>query len=208
MEKLFQKRLFNGHRKFEIVKQHYIVVTNQSLHGRISTYRLDLLALDPSGRRLVRFAWPWLIAAGVMGGFAIVSSLLQSWPKDLAWQYGLHALTGIGVVGSASLLFLFIYRSSFERVYFTRHSDIPLVRLFSNRPDRKQFRQFTEQLETLITELSERYALPVKNQFVGEMKMLRRLAQEKVMTADAYTKAKNKLFQLSDEYSRLKNISG
>ena len=201
MEKLFQKRLFNGHRKFKIVKQRYLVVSNQSLHGRINNYRLDLLALNPNGRHLVCFAWRWLIAAGITGIVAVASSLLQNWPKDLAWQYGLHALTGIGAVGATTLLFLFIYRSSFERVYFTRHSDEPLVSLFSNRPDRKQFRKFTERLETIITELSEHHALSVKNQFAGEMKMLRRLAQEKVITADAYTKAKNKLFRLSDEHS-------
>ena len=207
MEKLFQKRLFNGHRKFEIVKQHYLVVTYKSLYGRINNYRLDLLALDPRGRHLVQLAWPWLIAAGIMGVLAVTSSLLHSWPKDLAWQYGLHTLTSIGAVGAATLIFIFIYRSSFERIYYTRHSDVPLVSLFSNRPDRKQFRQFTKNLETIITDLSERNALSVKDQFAGEMKMLRRLVQEKVITEEAYTEAKNKLFQLSDEHSLRKNKS-
>ena len=201
MKKLFQKRPLNGQREFEIVKQRYLLVTHRSLRGRISRYQLDLLALDPNGPQLVQFAWHWLIAGVVIGLISYVSGLLHSWPQDLSWQNSLYAMAWLGATCTIILVVLFIYRSSFEKNYTTRHSNIPLVRLFSNKPNREQFRQFTEQLETLITELSEHYTLPVSDQLAGEMKMLRRLAQEKIMTVEAYEKAKNELFRLSDKHT-------
>ncbi|MCW9024201.1 MAG: hypothetical protein OQK73_05920 [Gammaproteobacteria bacterium] len=202
MEKLFQKRLFNSEREFKLSKQRLLKIRIRSFRGRSSRYCIDLLALDPTGKRQIHFAWSWLIAAGIVGGLAFVLGVLQGWLEDTTLQQGLQALAALGAISTIALLFFFFTRSSFERVYTAYYSDIPLVRLLNNLPDKEQFKQFTEQLESLITQLHEHHNMSVETQLAGEMKMLRRLVKEKIVSTDVYEKAKNELFRVTNELSK------
>lgn len=201
MDKLFQKRLFNGHREFELVKQRYLKMTIQSLHGRVKHYRLDLLALNPVGQRRIRLAKHWLMASVAAGVLALLMALIQSLLQDRSWQQGMQAMALLLTVVTFVLLFFFFYRSKFEWVYMTRHSGIALVRFFNHRPDKSQFKQYIEQLELLIQQLQQTHKLPFEKQLAGEMKMLRRLAQEKILTTTQYEQAKGKLFLVANERS-------
>jgi hypothetical protein len=68
----------------------------------------------------------------------------------------------------------------------------------------KSYRSFIEQLNSYIQKTRTFWQLKLDQQIAGEMRMLRRLAGEGVITQRDYDQAKGRLFGVSNKKSRQK----
>ena len=71
---------------------------------------------------------------------------------------------------------------------------MPIVILCVGKPSKKSFSSFIEKIEKRIKKFREHMALDTEKQLTGEMKMLRRLSEDGVISTRAYEDAKAKLF--------------
>lgn len=154
---------------------------------------IDIIALDSVSRRVYGIAWGWLIATVIFSILAYVTFTFPELLAGLKQQYsiGLTALAVIGTVGCLIFLWLF---SSRKQVFYTRHGRIPLFEIWVGQPTGKAFRAYIKLLKESIQQVQEKADLSNEQQLSGEMKMLRRLADENVINKNVYEKAKASLF--------------
>ena len=74
----------------------------------------------------------------------------------------------------------------------------PIVILSVNKPSKKTFSFFVESVEEHIRMTQEKHKISEEKQLAGEMKMLRRLSGEAIISEKVYESAKNKLFSSFD----------
>jgi hypothetical protein len=194
---LNQQGLFSKQRWFNIRDNRYLFVRTKGVK-LAQDYQLDLVALDPHSRLRITVAWSWLIAAGavlllLLTIIAIVPGLFN---LQLA-EFALPVTLGLSLLAFIFLL-VGIAKSSIERVFVARNTGYPLVRLLFNNPDKKAFRTFIKQLESLINEVYENVPVDDHQRVAGEIKMLRRLVGHNVVTSQDYEKLKTQLMALAN----------
>ncbi|HEB60117.1 MAG TPA: SHOCT domain-containing protein [Gammaproteobacteria bacterium] len=153
-------------------------------------YTFDILALAPKGRTRLAVPWRWfaLSAVGVLLIFINRLWLFNFTGATAGWI--IH-----GLAGATSLLALYLAMQCLvrQKVFITRVARVPVLRLVVNRPDRRRYRRFVTALRQRIESLAESVSLPVEQRMAGELKMLRRLSQQGVITGDDYERAKKRL---------------
>jgi len=193
---LGQSGLFGSYRLFELGGADKLHISSgDKLRHRDFTISLMALSAEPSRR--YQIAWPWLIAAGSTIAIASMAALAATLTTDLP-QVLLWLATGLSAIASVACLGIVALRSRAERIYSTRHARVPLLALWVNQPSRDEMQRFAEHLESRIAELQRKRSLDVGTQIAGEMRMLRRLHTEGVISRDDYEKAKQILFSRSD----------
>ena len=84
---------------------------------------------------------------------------------------------------------------SIKRVYSSRLANVPVLRFDINKPDRKTYKSFVNELEQHIGKMQAAYTLRADQQLAGELRMLRRLLQDGFVAQSAYDKAKARMLQ-------------
>ena len=193
---LTQQGLFSDQRRFEIKDGRYLFVDINKLK-RNKKYQLDLVALEPKSKLRISIAWPWLVAAIMV----VLSAyfVLELMPRFIDVSLDNYALPIM--LGSASLTFLFlilfVVTTCRERVFVASNTNFPLVRLLIGKPDRKAYQAFLSHLESRIKTLSEHLQLDEQQQIAGELRMMRRLTKNDVLSEKEYERFKSKLMKLS-----------
>jgi hypothetical protein len=194
---LLQRGLFSGERRFELKDGRYLFVDVKQLK-RNKTYQLDLVALEPKSKFGFRINWPWLVAAAVV--MLVHYFLLQLLPH--LFQISLDDYAFPLTLGLTSLAFIFlivfIATSSIERVFVASNTNFPLIRLLVGKPDRKSYRAFLAQLETSIKSVSENIHLDKQQLLAGELRMMRRLTKNAILTEKQYEHIKARLMKLAN----------
>ena len=85
--------------------------------------------------------------------------------------------------------------TSQKQVFHSRGANVPLIELAINNPSKKIFDDFVGKVEELIQSSREGLVISSNNQLAGEMKMLRRLSEDGVLSASVYKKAKDGLLK-------------
>lgn len=171
----------------------------ETRNKRQRDYSIDLLALDPNSQRRFAWCWPWLIGSGLtLFGVLVLFWLLPYYLPGAADGYLLLTLV-LGSLLTIGQLYLFWKYSSRQRVFLSRHANIPLLKLWINQPSRNEFEQFVQYLEQRIAELGEDFELSRQQQLSGELRMLRRLSKNQVIAHAQYAQAKEKLFGRFEE---------
>jgi len=84
--------------------------------------------------------------------------LLMVLPPSMvpAQQQTYAAMAAVGLILlSALLLWVFWQRSSRHHIFYSQHTRVPLVTLYSNKPSRKKVDQFVQLLEQRIGHFHE-----------------------------------------------------
>ena len=158
------------------------------------TYRIDVIALRAKHSHRFAFAWPWLIAAIVLLGLLLAEiSTAFIFPDPASWL-AILAKVMLGLL-SAICLLVFFKLSHGKYVFKSRHARIPLLDIWTGKPSRKAAKTFVKLLEQRIQKAHDHMNLTEEQQLTGEIKMLRRLAEEGVMPTSVYESAKPKLFK-------------
>ena len=165
--------------------------------SRQKSYLVSLLALADKSRYRLNVAWGWLLACLFSAGLLI---LYYAFKDRLDWKLGQFEyllVAGLSLIALASLV-IFVLKLKRKRIYYARHSRVPLFGIVIGNPDSRSYRTFTEILSEQLKRARGFWKLTTEQQFAGEIKMLRRLANEGIISKLEYEKAKNRLFRLTN----------
>lgn len=181
----FRSRL-KGEVELQIFNDFYLCVKERPLKGK-RQFKMEIATLNPLAVKSEELAVHWLAAAiiaGLGGCFFIYSLLTGSEP--------LMALLGVVIAAGISAAFtaLYFYNSERKWIVETRNALYPLVTIPYHKRQEKEVWTFIESLQQAIERnvTSKRYNS--EDLFVGELRMLRRLAKNKVLSETLYDQAK------------------
>jgi hypothetical protein len=167
------------------------VLRVEKIGNRPQKYTVDLLALNGQSDQKIIIAWRWVVAGVAMlvlaGMCDMFLPVLAASPIYTILLY----ITGLGTSGGC--FYLAWKGTSRKQLYRSRSADVVLVELAVNNPSKKEFEYFIRTVENCIASSREGLTISRKNQLAGEMKMLRRLSKEGVISESTYAKAKTGL---------------
>lgn len=198
---LQQQGKLGQQREYQIVNGKELRII-QGMGAKQRVYLVHLLALADKSRVRFNIAWGWLyLALACMLGlviyllakslFTINSSIIE------------FAIMAAFILGIALGLILVIANFSRVRVFYSRHSNIPLFDLYISKPNQQAYKSFLRQLNTYIEKTREFWKLKLDQQIAGEVRMLRRLASDGVISQRDYDQAKDRLFSISNKKSKV-----
>ena len=187
-------------REYQIVNGKELRVI-QGMGAKQRVYLVHLLALADKSRVRLNIAWGWFYLAVVCLAGLVIYLLLKSL---FSINSGIveFALIAIFVLGIVLGLILVILNFSRVRVFYSRHSSIPLFDIYISKPDQQAYKAFLKQLKDYIEKTRAYWQLKLDQQIAGEVRMLRRLASDGVISQRDYDRAKDKLFGISNKKSR------
>jgi uncharacterized membrane protein (DUF485 family) len=172
----------------------------QEIHVRLlagkndRSYRVHLLALASKGKAKMHIAWPWLWA--VIASVVLLIVYMESkqlLPFENTYiELAIYLACAVGVILG---LVMTILKLSLKRVYTSRIAKVPILEFDINKPDRKSYRSFVDALEEHIQKMHSAYSLKTDQQLAGEIRTLRRLLQDGVVSQAAYNGAKAKILK-------------
>jgi len=178
--------------KIQLKKQRELRVEKRS--KRESTkYTIDLLALGDKSKQKVILGWQWFVAGLAAILLMIVClNFLPILEESTLYMAATYVL-GLGV--GAACFYMAVKGTSRRQIFFSRNANIPLVELAINNPSKSEFNSFVKIVEKYIGSSREGLNISMNNQLAGEMKMIRRLSEEGVVSPSVYKKAKAVLMQ-------------
>lgn len=192
---LNQKKSFSAERLFRFKDKNTLLVILKNLKSH-KEYLIDIAALDPKSRSHFIFAIKPLVSLII---FLNLSLLLYLTPvfDFLNSTYKNWAISSAVICTLISFI-LFIIFTRHERVFVSRESKVPLIYFYNGLPNKKEFKKFTQYIEKESQKRFEKLALGTQQQRAGEMKTIRRVFDEGIITPSQYENAKAKLLKLSD----------
>lgn len=159
----------------------------------IQKYTIDLLALNSTSQPETVFGWQWF-AVGIIS-ILLMFLLLNLFPGlyESALYAGAVYFMGLGISGGC--FYVAWNSSSRKQIFYSRNGRVPLVELAINIPTKKEFSAFVRQLEDSIESSHGELTLSMNNQLAGEMRMLRRLSEEGLLSEKIYNTAKTALLK-------------
>ena len=187
--KLLQKNSSNGEvRCFEIINDHFVRARKRNLLGERS-YMLKINMLQPWPVHHRRFSWRWLMSLVYFSlALLIYLGFMFFHPDGQMLQRLLPFVVLLLLLTLGSLL-MFLYRSPNVMEFRSRYGNCPLLRILHNKPDKKECRQFTDELKTRILLASQDVSLDKKQMLEFERDELARLFEEGVIEKEDYAAA-------------------
>lgn len=187
--KLYQNKLFYGKTNFKIKQGSHISIELTRSRTKIK-FDIDLIALSPDSRIEVTLAWRWMIAMMVsLVAIVIVMAISQFISDKVILSYTQYF---IAVLVFLFFIFtsLFLVFSSRKRIFMTRHAKLPVIEFLISNPNKKLYNSFIDGLENEIIITAENRQLNQKQQRAGELKTLRRLSEQGIITKNEYKESK------------------
>ncbi len=188
---LFQKARLFAPLHFSLLRGRELEIARYAGRNK-QVYRIDLLALRAPSERIVGVAWKWWLIS--LGSFLL--TVIFAWGLS-SLQQGIFVLIagGFGLLASLSLAALAWKKGSRQQVFYTRHSNIPLVTLHLGVPNKNEFQNFVSLLEEQIKALQQEFNLTRDQELAGELRTLRRLTNDGIISLHEYENSKEVLFQ-------------
>ena len=157
-------------------------------------YSIDILSLQDESKNIILIAWKWLLFS--LGFFLIMLLLLKILPGLLNADKNLYLgiVLAVGVIGSIVSFTLFWKKTSKKHIFYSRNANVPIVILNAGNPSKKLLSDFIDNIEKRIKKFRSHMDVSEEKQLTGEMKMLRRLSDDGIISKKDYEMAKTKLF--------------
>jgi hypothetical protein len=198
---LRQQGSYGVQREYQIVngRNIRIAIGNKARH---KIFNVPMLALAEKSKTHLHIAWAWLWLA-ISGVIAIPLYLYLKALLELK-THVLDFVILAGLVMAALIGFsMLILNFSRKRIYFTAYSKVPLFDILIGKPDPQSYKEFLNSFETCMQTTRSEWQLRDEQQIAGEIRMLRRLANEGVITQKVYEEAKDKMFSMSNKSSKV-----
>ncbi|MEN8170333.1 MAG: hypothetical protein ABFS08_08945 [Pseudomonadota bacterium] len=181
----FQSRL-KGEVDIEIFNDFYIRVKERPLK-KTRQFKMEVATLNPQAKKKNDLALHWFAAAAI-SGIGSCFFIYTLFTGNELWMSLLGAL--IAAASSAAFTVLYFYNSERKWIVETRNSLYPLVVVPYHKRQQKEVQAFIETLQQAIENnvASKRYNS--EDLFAGELRMLRRLTNNKILSSTRYDKAK------------------
>ena len=186
----FQSRL-KGEVEIDLFNDFYICVKEKPLK-RTRQFKMELATLNPEAVKKEDLAFHWL-AAAVIAGVGSIAFLYSLFSGGALLMSLLGAFITAGI--SAAFVGLFFYTSERKWVLETRNALYPLVVMPFHKHQQKEAQAFIEALQQAIEKNvnSKRYSS--EDLFAGELRMLRRMAKNKILSETLYDQAKTHMMK-------------
>ena len=188
-------------REYQIVNGKELRVI-QGMGPRQRVYLVHLLALADKSRLRFNIVWGWFyLALACLCGlllYLLIKSLIPI--NSSTVEFAIYAALMLGFVLG---LILVIINFSRVRVFYARHSGIPLFDLYIGKPNHTAYKAFLRQLQDYTEKTRTFWKLKLEQQIAGEVRMLRRLASDGVISQRDYDRAKDRLFGISNKRSKV-----
>lgn len=197
---LRQQGSYGHQREYQIINgQHIRIAIGKK--GKLKSFAIPMLALAGKSKSRLHIAWAWFWLA--IGGVAAIPVYLSL--KDIVGlkTQGLDfpVIAGLVVMALIGLLMVGINFSR-KRVYFTVYSKVPLLEILVGKPDSSSYKNFLKALDGYIQHARTHWELRDEQQVAGELRMLRRLASEGVISQKVYEQAKDKMFVVNNKSTK------
>ena len=166
-------------------------------------YLVHLLALADKSRIRFNITWGWFyLAIACLAGLIIYQLIALTIKLDSV----LIDLVVLSALGLGALLGIILVIINFFRVriFYSRHASVPLFDMCINQPNQRAYKSFLDNLKSHMVKTRTFWELRLDQQIAGEIRMLRRLASEGVVSQRDYDQAKDRLFNMSGKSSRQK----
>lgn len=190
---LYTNRL-KAETRLELFDKYYLAVSEKRPMGT-REFKLELAILNPEARHMKEFAYQWLAGAGIaaLAALYFLNALFSSTNDDSL----LPMLGGSAVAILLTVLFIALFVLSIKRkwVLETRAAHHPLIEIPYHHNDRKRAVQFVELLSSAIETNIAAKGYDNEQLFAGEMRMLRRLAKNSILSSSNYDRAKKQMLE-------------
>ena len=192
---LNQKKKLGAERIFRFKDKNTLLVIIKNSKNR-KEYLLDLAAIDPKSRSNTIIAFKPLISFCI---FLLISFIFFATPLiDLIPSaYQLLSLSVAVTLTVISFIF-FILLSRRESIFVSRTSKSPILHFYNGLPNKKEFKNFIQYIKDESQARFQKLNLGAEKQRAGEMRTIRRVFDEGVLTNSQYEKAKATLLKLAD----------
>lgn len=162
------------------------------------SYSVQLLALADKSQIRLNIAWGWLwLLIGcliALAGYWVVRATSGFTLATYEFSY----VAGFSLTGILAAV-MFVLKLARKRVFVSRLARVKLFDILIGNPNHRAYKSFLAQINQSLQEARQFWNLKREHQVAGEMRMLRRLAEEGVIRQGDYEKAKKKLFSLSEK---------
>jgi len=184
--KLVQKTSSNGEvRSFEIVNDHFIRAKKNNLLGERS-YSLKINMLQPWPVHHRRFSWRWMMGLSYFAITLLIYTAFMFFHPDGQMLQRLLPFVIVLLLLTLASLLMFIYRSPNVMEFRSRYGNCVLLHILHNKPNKKECRQFTDELKTRILLVSQDVNLDKKQMMEFEREELTRLFEEGIIEKENY----------------------
>jgi len=187
---LHQRKFFHGKNKFKIKHGSHISV-EQIRTSRKVAFDIDLVALCPDSTVQFNIAWHWLRAMIIS---LLIAGVLITTTQFIADKI-LLLYSEFFVIIMLGLFFIFflllILFSNRKCIFTTRHAKLPILEIIISNPNKSLYKAFIDGLENEIIITTENRQLSQKQQRAGELKTLRRLSQQGIISKNQYEQCKH-----------------
>ena len=182
-------------RNFEIYNVKFMKVKIHDLFGD-KTYHINLTMLEPWPVRHRHIAWRWVLSFIY---FTVTTAVFFTYQYHHSESVSASTLLPFIIIffllTLVSLLFL-LYQSPNVTEFRSRYGGCPLISLMQNRPDKKNFSNFTKEIKARILAASQNVTFDKKQMLSFELKELRRLMGEGILSKQQYAQAKNRVLKM------------
>ncbi len=187
-------------RQFQIVNGKEVRISIKS-KPKPQTYAVHLLALADKGHLRLHIAWHWLVLFSIclllLIGYYIGKSIFGFSLSTFEFSF----IAGVSLTALLALV-LFVLNISRKRVFVSRYAKVNLFEILISNPDYRSYKSFIDTMSGQLQKARRFWDLKPEHQIAGEMRMLRRLASQGIISQSVYNQAKDKLFSLSNKTSR------
>jgi hypothetical protein len=161
-------------------------------HRRKYKFRINLAYLDPRPFRIRRIVWKWLYASLALWALDAGLLLTDWFNPGFAIFLGIVTITTV----AALITLLTFFYLSHDTVYFrSNFGKIRLLELENNNPDKKNFHVFVNKIVVQINKSKTARDMNQSQFLASELKELRRLKDESIVTEESYQRAKRRIFK-------------
>jgi hypothetical protein len=174
--------------KVSLVKERELRIVRKGKRAK-SQYSIDVLALDEISQRKMYLGWKWFLAGVVIIVLAFLAPQFVVILKNSMLYQALVYVAGAGL--GAACFYMAWKVTNKKQIFNSRKAKVPLVELVVNKPSKKEFSAFVKRVESCINAAHQKLNIAADKQLTGEMKTLRRLADQGVLSRSEYETAKS-----------------
>lgn len=153
--------------------------------------RINILVLKDKGKRKVTFGWKWFYILLVVCLLLLPKSLYLLFIPGSYLELAFYG----GLMVCMYCLFMIWETTTFRQVFCARNTNIPVFEMAIGKPTKKIFSRFVNELEESIQNYRKQADVPGYKQIKGEIKTLRRLSEQGVVSTQDYERAKKSLLK-------------
>lgn len=185
-----------GIRLFEVFDHRFLRVRQTDGQSPLRDYAMDVAILSANGRPLHRSDHGWLWAAGAATLVLFIDLAVLLLGAASPWL--LLPLAGLLLVLAIICVTQFLRSRRHLLIFVSRYAAVPLVEILAEQPGAESYNAFITTLSNDIETLASRKDLTASDLRAGELRSLRKLLEQQIITPSAYEDAKQRLLNHAD----------